>query len=158
MSSVPDLSRLTPAGEHSEDSPADTAAVAADIRVARDYLSSFRWCGGIAASFIGLAVPGKLLVALHQILPLEEGIDEWLWTVTGDLPPAYLVVDEAPTPGAALDAYLFEMQQWIEAVRMGQPTAQLIPVDVEPTPQHADMLEARLRIIERANLADTEDE
>jgi hypothetical protein len=45
-------------------------------------------------------------VLLVKITPTREDVDEWLWVVVGDLPPAYLVADDAPGPAAALRAYI----------------------------------------------------
>ena len=76
-----------------------------------------------------------------------------LWVITGDLPPAYLVTDDAPDWQGALAAYAGEMRKWVAAVRDGSSTADLIPVNVTPTAEHAAMLERRLDFIERELIA-----
>ena len=72
-----------------------------------------------------------------NIHPLRRDVDELLWVVVGDIPPAYLVTDDAPDPVAALQAYIREMRRWIEAVRLGRPIADLIPVNALPTAVNA---------------------
>jgi hypothetical protein len=71
-------------------------------------------------------------------------MDELLWVVVGDLPPAYLVTDGNPIPLAALETYVEEMQAWVNAVEAGEPVDDLIPVNVTPTHDHAKQLKERL--------------
>ena len=85
--------------------------------------------------------------------PTRRGVDSVLWVITGDLPPAYLVTDDAPDWQRALAAYAGEMRKWVAAVRDGSSTADLIPVNVTPTAEHAAMLERRLDFIERELIA-----
>ena len=46
-----------------------------------------------------------------------------------------------------------EMRLWVRAVRSGGSLDNVIPVGVEPTEDHADMLERRLDFIERELLS-----
>lgn len=48
----------------------------------------------------------------------------------------------------ALRGYVFEMDRWVHAVRHGQPLDDVIPVEVEPTIEHAEVLGRRLAFIE----------
>lgn len=127
----------------------DTEILQSDLAEARKYLRSFSWCKDILATYIGLAEPGILMVAIHNIRPGQPGVDDWLWTVTGDLPPAYLVTDDARTPEQALEAYIGEMRAWVDAIQFGQPTEDLIPVNVPATSENAALLKSRLEILER---------
>jgi hypothetical protein len=70
-----------------------------------------------------------------------------LWVVVGDLPPAYLVCDDAPTWQEALQSYCSEMTRWVEAVRAGTSLEDVIPVGSEPTLEHAAMLASRVEFI-----------
>jgi hypothetical protein len=99
-------------------------------------------------------VGGVVVVLLFRIVPAREDVDEWLWVVVGDVPPAYLVTDDAPNPASALDGYIGEMERWVAAVRAGQPVDDLIPVgtvdgaaQLEPTVERADEIESRLRFL-----------
>jgi hypothetical protein len=100
-------------------------------------------------------------VLLFRIIPTSDEVDEWLWVVIGDLPPACLVTDQALNPSDALQTYIGEMQRWIAAVRADKPVDQLMPVAttggaerLEPTRANADDLERRLRYLEHNILAD----
>jgi hypothetical protein len=86
-------------------------------------------------------------VFLFRIVPKQEGVDEWLWVVVGDLPSAYLVTDDNPTPASALEAYVAEMSAWVDAVENGRPVADLIPVNVPPTRENSQQLRNRLTFL-----------
>lgn len=57
----------------------------------------------------------------------------WIWVIVGDLPPAYITTENNANPACALDGYITEMKEWVEAVRMGKPTSERIPVNAPPT-------------------------
>ena len=111
---------------------------------ARRFLSEFKWCHRITATHLAWGCPGVLAVFLCQLEPSQSEVDDTLWVVTGDLPPAYLVCDDNPTWELALGGYVKEMRRWIDAVRKGEELDEIIPVNVAPTTEHADMLESRL--------------
>jgi len=83
-------------------------------------------------------------------------VDRWLWTITGDVPPAYLVTDDARKPREALEGYVFEMRRWVRKVRAHEDLTDVIPVDVPPTEKYADLLESRLNFVETEILNDWE--
>jgi transposase-like protein len=56
-------------------------------------------------------------------------------------------------PACALKVYIELMRKWVNAVREGQPTEELIPVNVAPTEEWAKELEGRLRFLEGAILS-----
>lgn len=108
------------------------------------YITDFRWCRRVVAAFAGLAIPGVVGVFLVNIEPTTSEVDPWLWLVVGDIPPAYLVTDDAPTPRRALELYVEEMRSWTAAAHAGHDVSELIPVNVEPTPSNAANLDRRL--------------
>jgi hypothetical protein len=118
------------------------------IQRATAYLGSFSWCAKLHALYSGIAVGDVLGVFLAHIEPTHADVDKWLWVIIGDLPPAYLVTDEARTPDDALEAYISEMRTWVEAVLSGEPVEELIPVNAEPTEDYANMLGSRLNFLE----------
>lgn len=142
-----DFSGLTPADVFSEEDEEEQRYYEALIADAKAWLSSFEWCRGIREAYVGIAVGGVVGVFLCRIEPASPVVDEWLWVVVGDLPPAYLVTDDAPTPADALEAYCWLMQEWVDAVYAGDPLDDLIPVDAAPTREHADMLKSRLEFL-----------
>ena len=111
------------------------------------FLLSHHWCKSIEYGYLSWAVAGVIGVFLFDIIPSTPEVDKTLWVVTGDLPPAYLVTDEAHTWQEALEGYVYEMNRWVEAVRTGKSLDDIIPVNVEPDPKYAEMLEGRLSFI-----------
>ncbi len=118
-------------------------------REAVQFLESQSWCGGVTTGELGFAVAGVIGVFRLVHKPTREGVDAVLWVVVGDLPSAYVVLDNAPDWQEALACYVQEMGAWVAAVRAGKPLGDIIPVGVEPTPEHADMLATRLEFIQR---------
>ena len=108
-----DFGKVEPASQMKGDSEHDTELLKQMLKEAQAYLSAFDWCEAIRESHFGLGVGGVVAVFLFRIIPSREGVDEWLWVVVGDLPPAYLVTDENPTPVSALEAYAEEMKAWL---------------------------------------------
>lgn len=68
-------------------------------------------------------------------------MDEWIWILVGDLPPAYITCEESPNPASALDAYIGAMDEWVNAAKNGISTNGLIPANVAPTPENAEALQ-----------------
>jgi hypothetical protein len=98
-----DLATLVPCTEFVAEDAEETALGAEMFYRARTYVQSFDWCDEVRECYVGdIAVPGVIAVLLFRIASSHDAVDEWLWVVTGDLPPAYLVTDDAPTPAAAL--------------------------------------------------------
>jgi hypothetical protein len=94
------------AGEDSEDSHLlQRMAVEAE-----NYLSSFAWCQSIESRYFGAGIGGIVGIFFFGIQSRRPDVDEWLWVVVGDLPPAYIVTDDCDTPSEALDAYIGLME------------------------------------------------
>jgi hypothetical protein len=155
-----DFSKLTPADRFTASNAEEQMLLEAMTGHARRYIGSFQWCKEIAECQIGnVAVAGVVAVFLFKIVPAQRKVDEWLWVIVGDLPPAYFAADEARTPAEALGLYIEEMQLWVDAVKAGRSVRELIPVEtrdgtapIEPSPELAEKLEARLRYLEREAL------
>ncbi len=118
-------------------------------REAVEFLESQVWCRGVISGELGFAVAGVIGVFKLRHQPSRPGVDEVLWVIVGDLPSAYLVLDNAPDWQGALACYVREMRAWVAAVQAEQPLTGIIPVGVEPTAEHAQMLATRLDFIER---------
>jgi hypothetical protein len=116
---------------------------------AREFLMSFKWCKNICRSWFGWGVGGICAVFFFEIEPSSRKIDKWLWVIIGDLPPAYLVIDESPTPLAALANYVDLMQEWIYSVKHKLPVDDCIPVNAPATREYADLLQRRLDFIRK---------
>ena len=118
------------------------------IQQATEWLEGFRWCRKVESLSGGLAIPGVIAVFLAKIIPAEKGVDTDLWVVVGDVPPAYLVLDDAPDSEQALLAYIECMEDWVSAAKAGDSVDELIPVNVEPTPENAELLASRLAFLQ----------
>jgi hypothetical protein len=144
MKNPVDVTGLCLSSELRGDDPQETQELRELVKCAEQYLASFSWCGSIKKSYVGIAEAGIVGLFLFQIDPAQPEVDEWLWVVVGDVPPVYLVTDNAPDPESALLAYIAEMRAWADAVESGDPVDDLIPVNVPPTKKYGDMLKVRL--------------
>ena len=120
------VSGLSPIASMRGEDDSETSEFQRLHRKAEDFLGSFEWCGGIKMARFGLGVSNIVAVFLFEIRPRRPGVDDLLWVVMGDIPPAYLVAHDAPDPAAALKAYIQEMRRWIDAVRSGSAVTDLI--------------------------------
>ncbi len=134
------------------DSDADTELLNKMAEEAKVFIQACDWCKGVKDSYFGCGVGGVVGVFFFRIAPASEEVDECLWVVVGDIPPAYLVTDENQTPSAALQSYITEMRRWVAAAESGEAVDELIPVNVPATPEAALALKKRLNFLESAIL------
>jgi hypothetical protein len=113
---------------------------------ARKYIESYDFCAGIKEAYVAMLYPGIIAMYLFKI-ENRSTFGEWVWVIVGDIPPAVFSPSVGRTPGMVLDAYLGEMDVWVEAVNEGKPVDKLIPVNAPPTKEYADMLLGRLEFI-----------
>jgi hypothetical protein len=146
---------MTPIQNLSDD-PDEEKCLYRFAQTAKSFLLSRNWCNEIKTGYLAYGVDGVLGVFFFEIIPAKPNVDNQLWVITGDVPPAYLVCDCAPNPSSALNGYIYEMRLWVEAVKSGKPIGNLIPVcyqditnPVPPTAEFADLLERRLEFIEQ---------
>lgn len=144
-----DFSKVVPVSEMKGTSEADTALLKSMLQEAQEYITAFTWCGGIREVHFGWGAGDVFAIFLFRIKPTRDDVDEWLWVIVGDLPSAYLVTDACPTPSDALETYIRETGRWVEAARAGKAMKGLIPLQVAPTQENADLLEKRLRSLEQ---------
>ena len=116
---------------------------------ARRFLGQFDWCGGIRELYFGNGIGDVFAIFLARIIPARPTVDEYIWIVVGDIPPAYLVTDDCPSPKEALEGYIWEMRKWVALARQGRTSRDVIPVNVPPTPEWAKTLEDRLNALEQ---------
>jgi hypothetical protein len=144
-----DFSKLIPVGAMVGEDEEETSQLRALYETARRYIESFRWAGQIEAAHFGLGVADIVGVFLFEFIPVNKSVDSLLWVVVGDIPSAYLVVDESKNPAQALDSYIFEMNEWVDAAQAGKSTNELIPVNVKPTIENAKKLRGRLEFLKK---------
>jgi hypothetical protein len=116
---------------------------------ANSFLNGFSWAEGRKNLWVADCIPGIIGIFLVELAPREQDIDQYIWVVVGDLPPAYLSSQYAKSPRDALDGYMGEMLAWVEAVENGRPTDDLIPNDGAPTLANAQALRSRLEFLGR---------
>jgi hypothetical protein len=158
MSASLDLSKVVPSVQLAGDDEEDTRLLRKMLRDAEDYLEAYKWCAGIVESYFGIGVGGVVAVFLFKIVPAGYDVDEWIWVIAGDLPPAYITTESAPNPACALDGYIGAMEEWVEAVRSGKPISDLIPVNAPATSEFAGALETRLKFLDREILSHYKDD
>jgi hypothetical protein len=141
------ISKMTPVDSIEGESVADTNLLRGMATEARDFISSQEWCEQIDHQYLAYGVGGVVAVFLFQITARFEDVDECLWGIVGDLPPAYIVVEDNPTAADALDAYCSEMEAWVEAAEKGESVEDLIPVNVPASSDYASQLKGRLQFL-----------
>jgi hypothetical protein len=120
-------------------------AVAAD-----EYIRSFAWCRAITRSFFAGGVGGIFAIFLFDIAPARPEVDRWIWIVVGDIPPAFLPLQDAKTPMQVFSTYVQGMMKWVQLARQGKqgtPEDGVPPINVPATPEWADKLEKRLHFL-----------
>ena len=142
------VSGVVPVSDMAGEDEAETALFRAMEAQARAFLSSFDWCHEIRELYFGAGVGCVLAVFFARIAPSRPDVDEFLWVVVGDIPPAYLVTDDSPTPKEALEGYIEEMRKWVTLAAQGKSSPDVIPVNVSATPEWAETLGSRLDFIE----------
>lgn len=144
-----DLATVVPIAEMKGENEEETLGLKRLFEEAHGFLSAFDWCRSIEDSYFGFGYAGIVAVFLFRISPVRSDVDDWLWVVVGDLPPAYLVTEGNLTPDLALDGYIDEMTRWVRAAKEERSVEDLIPVNVLPTLESADALERRLGALRR---------
>jgi hypothetical protein len=142
-----DIGRMTPVDSIEGESVVDTNLLRKMATEARDFIGSQDWCEHIDHQYFAYGVSGVVAVFLFQITSRFEDVDDSLWGIVGDLPPAYIVVEDNPTVADALDAYCSEMEAWVEAVEKGESVEDLIPVNAPATSDYAGQLKGRLQFL-----------
>ncbi len=130
------------------DSAADANLLRKMATEAHEFMCEKEWCERIDSQHFAFGVGGVVAVFLFQITPRSEDVDSSLWVIVGDLPPAYIVVEDNPTAADALDAYCSEMEAWVEAAEKGESVEDLIPVNVSPTHANAEQLRGRIEFLQ----------
>ena len=122
-------------------------------REAQSFLSSHKWCARIESQHLAWGIAGVIAVFFFRISPSADGVDRELWVVVGDIPPAYVVTPKHDGWQSALNGYVKEMHHWVRAARARRSVEKLIPVNVPPTLEYANMLGSRLTFITREFLS-----
>ena len=141
------INTMKPVDSIEGEDAADTKLLKEMSREAHDFLCSQEWCERIDQQYLAYGIGGVVAIFFVLITPRSKDIDKCLWVIVGDLPPAYMVVEDNRTAPDALDAYCSEMESWIEAVDRGDSIEDLIPVNAPATPESARQLKGRLEFL-----------
>jgi hypothetical protein len=114
---------------------------------AENYVRSFPWCKSIREVYFGDGYGGVVAVFLFHIEPARADVDEWLWVISCDVSPAYLVTDSCKTPSQALEGYIEEVFKWIQLAKQGRSSKDVIPVYMPATPENAANVENRIKVL-----------
>lgn len=158
MKAEVNMSKVVPAALMNGDDEEETAGLKVMLDEATNYLKSFTWCRDIKGAYLGIGIPPIMGVFLFEIVPARKGVDDKVWVIVGDLPPAYITTEESPNPATALDSYIGAMEEWVEAASSGRSVEGLIPVNVPPTEENARRLASRLRFLDEKILSDYSDD
>ena len=139
--------KLIPISEITGEDKEDRHLILNSLAEARDYIKSYKWCEQVTEEYLGIGIGGVVSVFLFKIVPKLVGVDEYIWVITGDLPPAYITCEDAPNAACALDGYIGAMEEWVETIQDNKSVGNLIPVNTPPTNEYASMLESRLKFL-----------
>ncbi|CAL4867132.1 hypothetical protein MMA231_01383 [Asticcacaulis sp. MM231] len=142
-----DISAFQPIEAITADTPEEADRLRGLAVEALDYIQSFVWCPPLRQVLLAYGIDGVIGLFLVRFAEPAGGVDDALWVVSGDVPPAYFVTDEAPTPLEALTTYCDLMDGWVEAVLDDGDLDEAFPVNLTPTPEHAVALRAQLGFI-----------
>ena len=131
------------------DDDEDTALLRRMAQDAEAYLRSFSWCKEVSGSFFGGGVGGIIAVFLFNIRPTRPAVGSWIWIIVGEIPSAYLPLEDAGSPAEVFKTYLGGMSKWVALAREGRSgTADdgipPVNVNVPATAEWAEKLEQRL--------------
>jgi len=144
---VPDVIAVE---QMSGDDEEDTTLLREMLEQAKNYVHSFSWCDSIISSLFAGGVGKVFAIFLFKINSSHRDVDPWEWVFVGDIPPTYLPLEDASSKKAAFECYLDGMGRWVAVAREGrepQPEDCCPPVNVPPTPEWAETLDSRLRML-----------
>jgi hypothetical protein len=132
------------------DDDEETAFLREMFEQAISYIHSFSWCDSVVGSYLAGGVGKIFAIFLFKISSRRSDVDLWEWIFVGDVPPAYLPMEDAGTRMQAFDAYLDGMRRWVAVAREQrepEPEDRCPPVNVPATPEWAEALDGRLRTL-----------
>ena len=143
-----DFSKVIPISKMVGETDDETEELKLYLCEAESEINYYSWHDGIISKYFGMGIGGVFAVFLFEIQPNQKEVDNYLWVIVGDLPPAYITCEEAPNPACALDGYIGAMEEWVDAAKTERSVENLIPVNVPATPENGVMLEKRLRFLD----------
>src|SRR4051812_35145662 len=90
------------------------------------FVEGFEWCERVIECVPHLEIGDVLGVCKVDLVPASANADSTVWSIVGDIPPAYIAFEPGDSWRDALRGYTYEMDRWVWAVRAGQPVDELI--------------------------------
>ena len=144
------VSGVVPVAQMSGEDDEETIYLQDMLEQAKIYIKSFSWCDSIVSSHFAGGVGEVFAIFLFRINSSRSDVDAWEWVFVGDVPSAYLPLEDATSRLAAFETYIEGMNRWVILARQGrepQPEDHCPPVNVPAIPEWADKLESRLRTL-----------
>jgi hypothetical protein len=141
---------VVPVAQMSGDDDEDTRFLREMLEQAKNYIQSFSWCDSIVSSYFAGGVGKVFAIFLFKINSTRHDVDPWEWVFVGDIPLAYLPLEDATSKIAAFEAYIEGMKRWVEVARQGrepEPEDCCPPVNIPATPDWAEKLDSRLQTL-----------
>jgi len=141
---------LVPAEEMTGEDAEDSAELRVLLDQARRYILSFSWCDSIVGSYFAVGAGKVFAIFLFHISPTRPEVDQWIWIIVGDIPSAYLPLADCRSTREVFETYIDGMNRWVKLARQGQaagPEDRVPPVNVPATPEWAEKLDMRLRLL-----------
>jgi hypothetical protein len=131
----------------------DTALLLEMLADAKNYVLSFSWCRSIVNSYFAGGVGKIFAIFLFNISPARPDVDRWMWIVVGDVPSAYLPLEDCSSAAEVFETYIAGLKRWVKFARAGMeptPKDRVPPVNVPATPEWAEQLDRRLRMLDES--------
>jgi len=138
---------VVPVERMAGDDDEDTALLQQMLEDAKSYILSFSWCESVVGSYFGGGVGRIFAVFLFNISPARADVGEWIWIIVGDIPRAYLPLEDCKSSKEVFDAYIAGMKRGVALAREGgegTPEDGVPPLNIPATPEEAEILERRL--------------
>lgn len=143
---------VVPVESMSGDDEEDSTLLRSMLDDARNYLQSFPWCNSIVESYFAAGIGKIFAIFLFRIRTNNPKVPQWMWIVVGDIPSAYLPLEDCPSGGAVFRTYVDGMQRWVQSVREGREITgddSIPPVNVPATLEWAEDLAGRLKLLQK---------
>jgi hypothetical protein len=111
------------------------------------YVRSFKWCIDLHEQYFGDGYGGIVAVFLLRATIRKFENPKWIWVVVGDMPSAYMELELAPTPRAALLRYIEGVEEWLAASEDERASGDLIPIEVPLGAEFIEKLQVRMETI-----------
>ena len=141
---------VVPVEQMTGDDDEETALLRVMLEQATDYIGSFSWCDSVVSAYFAGGVGKIFAIFLFKIISRRPDVDSWEWVFVGDVPQAYLPLEDARSKMQAFETYIEGMKRWVEVARKGRerkPEDCCPPINVPATPEWAEILDRRLPLL-----------